>query len=301
MLPGLNVGGAQVSVMPQFTPSNTAIDASGIGRGFSQGLGLVEQAQQARRPLRDILAERQMLEASMPVERVADIGIEETPEGVFGTEVIESIGVNGTPSRFSRRSRVLETAAQRKQRMDAEARGFAPGEDYRQRPDGTWERVIFSRDPLSAGKVIGSVEGVLPPTSMLPKPETKPGSPIEVTGPDGKPFMAASRITSSGDMEVFDPYSNAWTPFRGASKPEKNAGGLIERASAYAKYAAAERAAGRKPVAFAEWSPEPVAATSPFVGAGTQPGPVSSPAPNRIRYGYDSATGTWGLKPSDGQ
>jgi hypothetical protein len=182
--PGLNVGGAQVSVMPQFTPSNTAIDASGIGRGFSQGLGLVEQAQnarrlrdiiaedQARRPLRDIIAQEQLLQAqqniglmpqigevkelenarlrmvlSQPEEMVEGAFLERTPEG----DIFESqtIGFRSPDGRVipptQRRGKLIST----KEQLDAlEARSAGRAPSYAPRfyttADGTQRQAIFN-------------------------------------------------------------------------------------------------------------------------------------------------------------
>lgn len=93
MLPGLNTEGTNIRVLPTYTPSNTALDFSALGSGFSQGMQLVGQAQQqrrlrdimaeeqARRPLRDIVAARQMTEASQPIERTLYSFADELPDG----------------------------------------------------------------------------------------------------------------------------------------------------------------------------------------------------------------------------
>lgn len=105
---GLNVEGAPlVRVMPQYTPVNTALDVAGIGRGFEQGMGLVQQAnqirrardlmleEQARRPLRDLMTQQQMAEAqdylSTAPERQRIASLERSRRGIELAQPIERV------------------------------------------------------------------------------------------------------------------------------------------------------------------------------------------------------------------
>lgn len=183
-LPGLNTEGTRISVLPQYTPSNTALDLSALGSGLQQGMQIVGQAQQARRlrdiiaeeqarrPLRDILADQQMVQAqneiaaaprlmeldelernrramllSRPEEVVEGVSLERTPEG----DIFESqtIGFRSPDGRIippvQRRGKLIST----KEQLDAlEARSAGRAPSYAPRfyttADGTQRQAIFN-------------------------------------------------------------------------------------------------------------------------------------------------------------
>jgi hypothetical protein len=106
-LPGLNTQGTRVSVMPQYTPSNTALDLSALGAGLSQGMQIVGQAQQARRlrdimaedqarrPLRDLLAEAQAVETQDSIALAPELSrvraLETARRGTLANLPIENV------------------------------------------------------------------------------------------------------------------------------------------------------------------------------------------------------------------
>ncbi len=319
MLPGLNVGGAQVSVMPQFTPSNTAIDASGIGRGFSQGLGLVEQAQNARR-LRDIIAEdqanaplrqaqrlRNLELAQAPIQAVAGIETQVDANGnLIEVENVEAFVPGGQPYKFQRPTRVLETAAQSQSRIDT-PRGFAPDVKYMPNEEGGTDAVYLDRNPGREGMELRRVKGVIPPQSFVPpppKPTLSAAEIVDVPTDGGGVRQVALVKDQEGNRFYRDEISGELIPFRSAPAVSTGEESSIMLMAEWSAYAQKERAAGRKPLTAFEWRSSRKK-TTPASGANTtkptQPGPVTAPAPTRIRYGYDATTGTWGLKPSTGQ
>lgn len=238
-LPGLNTEGTRISVLPTYTPSRTALDLSDFGSGFQQGLGVVQQAGQlrrlrdlelenaARRPLRDLQMSREMVELGQPIERVTDVGIEETPlGGTFLTETVQSIDpITRAPSTSTRRARVIETPGQAALRS-RESRALAPLRELVQNADGTYDAVLISREPGSEGVEVGRVKGVTPQQSFVPdapKPDYIDAGVETVMGPNGQAFRVAT-VTERATGRRFYRVGEQLLPFDSAPAPKSGGG-----------------------------------------------------------------------------
>lgn len=312
---GLNVEGAPlVRVMPQYTPVNTAIDLSGIGRGIEQGMGLVNQAtqmrrardlmleEQSRRPVRDLVAEAQLAgarrniaEAGMPIEMLTDTAYENIPGvGIVSKETISSIDpITGNKTYRDRTSKLIETEAQRNQRISNEKKQFRPDAQIVKNPDGSFSTVYINVNPGEEGKEMARLANVAVPQGLIPEPPVKPGPSVTVKGQGGQVLTVPTRVnTQTGDVEVYDQAVGGYIPYRGAVKPSSDEVDMVKSAAEWSAYSASEREAGRTPKAFLQWLGGRSAASNqvtPFIGS---PAIKTEPAPTRIRVDASSVYGT---------
>jgi hypothetical protein len=307
---GLNVEGAPlVRVMPQYTPVNTAIDLSGIGRGIEQGMGLVNQAtqmrrardlmleEQSRRPVRDLVAEAQLAgarrniaEAGMPIEMIADTAYENIPGvGIVSKETISSIDpITGNKTYRDRTSKLIETEAQRNQRISNEKKQFRPMSTVVKNKDGTFKTVVYSVTPGEEGKQLFDIQDTAV-TGGYTEPDYNAGPNRIIPGPNGNISVPTRVSNITGQQEIFNINTGQWGPDTGTVVPDKNNDTMWEDTLKWNAYKSSEVRAGRPPLSMAEWKatinkPENI---SQYV----KPAPAQ-PEPTRIRVDASSVYGT---------